>query len=77
MVRITYKLTKGLVGTLLIEGELSYETLGDGRAKPEEYLRFLTPQEAEYFLSFPERWARGEISPFVPMETPAVSTAAG
>jgi hypothetical protein len=67
MVRITYKLVKGLVETLLKEGELSYETLEDGRAKDEEYLRFLTPQEAEYFLSFPEKWARGEIIPLVPM----------
>jgi len=67
MVRITYKLTKGLVEALLREGELSYETLEDGRARPEEYFRFLTPQETEYFLAFPEKWARGEISPFVPM----------
>jgi hypothetical protein len=67
MVRTTYKLAKGLVETLLREGELSYETLEDGRAKKEEYLRFLTPQETEYFLSFPEKWARGEIIPLVPM----------
>jgi hypothetical protein len=73
MVRITYKLVKGLVETLLKEGELSYETLDDGRAKPEEYLRFLSKEEAEYFLGFPERWARGEISPFVPVgDLPAV-----
>jgi hypothetical protein len=65
MVRIVYKLVKGLVETLLKEGELSYETLGNGRAKPEEYLRFLTKREAEYFLGFPERWARGEVIPFV------------
>jgi hypothetical protein len=65
MVRITYKLTKGLVEFLLKEGEISYETLEDGRAKPEEYLRFLTKWEAEHFLGFPERWARGEIIPFV------------
>jgi hypothetical protein len=65
MVRIVYKLVKGLVETLLKEGEISYETLGDGRTKPEEYLRFLTKREAEYFLGFPERWARGEIIPFV------------
>ena len=77
MVRIVFKLTKGLVGTLLTEGELTYEVLEDGRARPEEYYRFLTPQETEYFLGFPERWARGEISPFVPMEDPAVSVAAG
>jgi len=76
MVRIVYKLVRNLVETLLIEGELSYEVLEDGRAKPEEYHRFLTPEETEYFLGFPERWARGEISPFVPME-PAVSASAG
>jgi hypothetical protein len=77
MVRITYKLVKNLVGFLLIEEELTYEVLEDGRAADEEYLRFLTPEEAEYFLSFPQKWARGEISPFVPMEVPAVSAAAG
>jgi len=67
MVRITFKLVKGLVETLLRERELSYETLEDGRAAPKEYLRFLTPQEAEHFLSFPEKWAKGEIIPLVPM----------
>jgi hypothetical protein len=65
MVRITYKLVKGLVETLLREGEISYETLGDGRASPKEYLRFLTKREAEYFLGFPERWKRGEVISFV------------
>jgi len=68
MVRITYKLVKGLVETLLKKGEISYETLEDGRAKPEEYLRFLSKEETEYFLGFPERWARGEIIPLVPVE---------
>jgi hypothetical protein len=68
MIRIVYKLTKGLVEFLLREGEISYETLEGGRAKPEEYLRFLTQEEAEHFLAFPERWAKGEIIPFVPME---------
>jgi hypothetical protein len=73
MVRIVFKLTKGLVETLLRGGELSYETLEDGRAKPEEYLRFLTPQETEYFLGFPEKWARREIVPFVPVgELPVI-----
>ncbi len=76
LVRIVYKLVRGLVETLLIEGELTYETLDDERVKPEEYLRFLTQEETEYFLGFPERWARGEISPFVPMDS-AVSVAAG
>jgi len=65
MVRIVYKLTKGLVETLLQNREISYETLEGGRASPKEYLRFLTKREAEYFLSFPERWARGEVIPFV------------
>jgi len=67
MVRIVYKLVKGLVEFLLKEGEISYETLYSGRAKDEEYYRFLTPEETEYFLSFPQKWARGEISPFVPV----------
>ena len=65
VVRIVYKLTKGLVETLLREGEISYETLDGGRASPKEYLRFLTKREAEYFLTFPQRWARGEVIPFV------------
>jgi hypothetical protein len=77
MVRITYKLTKGLVETLLVERELTYETLEDGRVKPEEYYRFLTKEETEYFLDFPRKWARGEISPFVPVRNPAVFVAAG
>jgi hypothetical protein len=67
MVRIVFKLTKGLVEALLRDGELSYEVLEDGRARPEEYLRFLTKEEAEYFLAFPEKWAKGEIIPLVPM----------
>lgn len=65
MVRIVYKLTKGLVETLLEKGELTYETLEGGRASPREYLRFLTKREAEYFLTFPQRWERGEVIPFV------------
>jgi len=73
MIRITYKLTKGLVEFLLREGEISYEVLEDGRAAREEYLRFLTEEEVEVFLAFPEKWARGEIPPFVPMgEIPQV-----
>jgi len=75
MVRITYKLVKGLVETLIKEKELSYEVLEDGRAKPEEYYRFLTKEETKYFLSFPQKWARGEISPFVPMSPAVVGTA--
>jgi len=67
MVRIVYKLTKGLVKTLLKKGEISYETLRNGKVKKEEYYRFLTAWEAEYFLSFPQKWMRGKIIPFVPV----------
>jgi hypothetical protein len=35
MVRIVFKLTKGLVEELLQKGEISYEVLEDGRAKKE------------------------------------------
>jgi hypothetical protein len=77
MVRITYKLTKGLVEALLVEREISYETLEDGRVKDKEYYRFLTKEEAEYFLDFPRKWAKGEISSFVPVRNPAVLVAAG
>ncbi len=76
MVCIVYKLTKGLVETLLKHGELCYETLEDGRAREEEYHRFLTKEETEYFLAFPQRWARGEISPFVPAKSLAAFAAA-
>jgi len=67
MVRIVYKLTKGLVETLLKKGEISYETLRSGKVKKEEYYRFLTAWEAEYFLSFPQKWMREKIFPFVPV----------
>jgi hypothetical protein len=73
MVRITYKLVKGLVETLLRKGKLSYRTLEDGRAKEEEYHRFLTKEETAYFLAFPQRWKKGEISPFVPVKSLAAT----
>uniref|UniRef100_A0A7C5SXT9 BEACH domain-containing protein n=1 Tax=Thermocrinis ruber TaxID=75906 RepID=A0A7C5SXT9_9AQUI len=73
MVRVTYKLVKGLVEALLREGKLSYRTLDDGRAREEEYYRFLTKEETTYFLAFPQRWARGEISPFVPVKNLAAT----
>jgi len=73
MLRITFKLVKGLVETLLRKGKLSYRTLEDGRAREEEYYRFLTKEETDYFLAFPQRWARGEISPFVPVKSLAVN----
>ncbi|MFZ8787516.1 putative amidoligase domain-containing protein [Thermocrinis sp.] len=75
MVRIVYKLTKNLVEALLKEEEISYEVV-DGKAERKEYLRFLTEEETEYFLSFPQRWAQGEIHPFVPMEELAADIAA-
>jgi len=75
MVRIVYKLVKNLVETLLKEEEISYEVVND-KVERREYLRFLTEEEAEYFLSFPHRWAQGEIHPFVPMEEPAAVKAA-
>jgi hypothetical protein len=68
MVRITYKLIRGIVESLLKTGEISYETFADGRAAREEYYRFLTPQETEYFLSFPRKWEKGDIPPFVPVK---------
>jgi hypothetical protein len=74
VLRITYKLVKNLVETLLKEEEISYEVV-DGKAERKEYLRFLTEEEAEYLLSFPQRWAQGEIPPFVPMEEAAVIAA--
>jgi hypothetical protein len=36
---------RGMYETLLHEGEISYETLEDGRAREEEYYRFLTKEE--------------------------------
>jgi hypothetical protein len=67
-VRIVYKLIKGLVDTLLKNGELTYETLADGEVAKREYLRFLTQAETEYLLSFPRKWEKGEIPPFVPVK---------
>ena len=59
VLRITYKLTKGLVEKLLREGEISYE-VGENKIPPfEEYLAFLTEEEARYFLDFPRRWREG------------------
>jgi len=59
VLRITYKLTQKLVEKLLREGKLSYE-VGEGGTPPfEEYLAFLTEEEARYFLDFPRRWEEG------------------
>jgi hypothetical protein len=59
VLRITYKLVKGLVEKLLRERKLSYEVEEDGIPPFEEYLRFLTKEEAEYLLDFPRRWEEG------------------
>jgi hypothetical protein len=59
VLRITYKLVKGLVEKLLREGSVSY-FVGRGGVPPfEEYLAFLTEEEARYFLDFPRRWKEG------------------
>jgi hypothetical protein len=57
--RVVYKLTKSLLQTLLREGEISYRRR-DGYPLREEYLRFLSEEEVELLLSFPERFRRGE-----------------
>jgi len=63
--RIVYKLAKSLLETLLKEGEISYR-LGGGLPLREEYLRFLSEEEVDLLLSFPERYRGGE--KFVPVE---------
>lgn len=55
MVRVVYKLTKGLLECLLCEGEMRVE-VDNGLPSFKEYCRFLTQDEAVYLLSFPERW---------------------
>jgi len=63
--RVVYKLAKNLLETLLQEGEVSYR-LGRGLPLREEYLRFLSEEEADLLLSFPERYGKGE--KLVPVE---------
>jgi hypothetical protein len=65
VLRITYKLTKGLVEKLLREGEISYYVRKNGIPPFDEYLAFLTEKEARYFLDFPRRWEEGEVCPFL------------
>ncbi len=59
VLRITYKLTKGLVEKILRERRFSYEVGEDGIPLLREYLAFLTEEEARYFLDFPRRWKEG------------------
>lgn len=59
MVRVVYKLTKGLVEKLIREGELSYEVEDESTPPLKEYLAFLSEEEARYFLDFPRRWEEG------------------
>jgi len=54
-----------LVEKLLREGELSYYVGKDGIPPFEEYLAFLTEEEARYFLDFPRRWKEGEVCPLL------------
>jgi hypothetical protein len=72
VLRITYKLVKGLVEKLLREGEISYEVGENGIPPFEEYLAFLTEEEARYFLDFPRRWEEGEVCPFLLLPKPVI-----
>jgi len=63
--RVVYKLAKGLLQTLLCEGEVSYRTR-KGYPLREEYLRFLSEGEVDTLLSFPERYRGG--GKLVPVE---------
>jgi len=63
--RIVYKLAKNLLETLLSEGEVSYRLAG-GLPLREEYMRFLSEEETDLLLSFPERYRGGE--KLVPVE---------
>jgi len=58
MVYVVYKLTRELVKELAFRGELSYERDADGIPLEREYLRFLTREELEIFMTFPKRWER-------------------
>ncbi len=57
--RVVYKLAKNLLETLLHEGEVFYRTR-KGYPLREEYLRFLSEEEVELLMTFPERYRRGE-----------------
>ncbi len=57
--RVVYKLAKSLLETLLSKGEVSYRLAG-GLPLREEYLRFLSEEEVDLILSFPERYRKGE-----------------
>jgi len=65
VLRVVYKVAKGLLQTLLSEGEASYRTR-KGYPLREEYLRFLSEEEADLLLSFPERYRGGD--KLVPVE---------
>jgi len=63
--RVVYKLAKNLLDTLLREGEVSYRTR-KGYPLREEYLRFLSKEEVDLLMSFPERYRGGD--KLVPVE---------
>jgi len=56
--RVVYKLAKNLLETLLSEGEVSYRLAG-GLPLREEYLKFLSEEETDLLMSFPERYRKG------------------
>jgi hypothetical protein len=66
--RVVYKLAKSLLETLLQKGEVSYRTR-KGYPLREEYLRFLSEEEVDLLLSFPERYRGGD--KLVPVEVPS------
>jgi hypothetical protein len=66
--RVVYKLAKNLLETLLKEGEVSYRTR-KGYPLRGEYLRFLSEEEVDLLLSFPERYRGGEKFVFVEVES--------
>jgi hypothetical protein len=57
--RVVYKLAKRLLQTLLREGEVSYRTR-KGYPLREEYMRFLSEEEVDLLMSFPERYGRAK-----------------
>jgi hypothetical protein len=67
MVRITYKLVKGLVEFLLKEGEISYETLEDGRAKPRSISVSSQKRRRNISSGFPRDGHGGKFLPLCPL----------
>ena len=68
MLRVVYKLAKGIGEHLLHEKELIFEVGPDGIPLSKYYLLFLTEEEVNYFFSFIERWRERSVNPFLPKE---------